>query len=130
MGAVGAAAAPSLPVLLCARFFYGAGIGFAMHAAPAYIAETTPPSVRGTLIALKEAFIVGGILLGYAGGVLTVDMEGGWRAALGVAAVPAIALLCGMAWLPESPRWLLLVRKGLRGALLLCFREVTWCLGT
>ena len=34
-----------------------------MHAAPMYIAETSPPSVRGTLISLKEGFIVGGILV-------------------------------------------------------------------
>jgi hypothetical protein len=38
-----------------------------MHAAPAYIAETSPPSVRGLLISLKEAAI-GGRGLGLAGG--------------------------------------------------------------
>ena len=36
-----------------------------MHAAPIYIAETAPPSARGALVSLKEAMIVGGILLGY-----------------------------------------------------------------
>lgn len=35
------------------RFVYGGGIGFAMHAAPIYIAETAPSVVRGTLISLK-----------------------------------------------------------------------------
>ena len=40
------------------------GIGLAMHAAPIYIAETAPPSARGALVSLKEAMIVGGILLG------------------------------------------------------------------
>jgi hypothetical protein len=35
----------------------------AMHGAPMYIAETAPSKVRGTLISLKEAFIVGGILV-------------------------------------------------------------------
>ena len=34
-----------------------------MHAAPMYIAETSPADIRGTLISLKEAFIVGGILV-------------------------------------------------------------------
>ena len=34
--------APSFIVLLCGRVTYGLGIGFAMHAAPAYIAETCP----------------------------------------------------------------------------------------
>ena len=56
-GAAGAGAAPGLAPLLAARLAYGAGIGLAMHAAPAYIAETSPPNVRGLLISLKEAAI-------------------------------------------------------------------------
>jgi hypothetical protein len=35
----------------------------AMHGAPLYIAETCPPQIRGTLISLKELFIVLGILV-------------------------------------------------------------------
>ena len=42
--------APNYPALLTGRVIYGLGIGFAMHAAPAYIAETAPASVRGLLI--------------------------------------------------------------------------------
>ena len=63
-GSVAVAVAPGLGVLLAGRLAYGVGIGFAMHAAPAYIAETSPARVRGLLISLKEAFIVGGILAG------------------------------------------------------------------
>lgn len=35
----------------------------AMHGAPLYIAETSPSRIRGTLISLKELFIVLGILV-------------------------------------------------------------------
>lgn len=35
----------------------------AMHGAPLYIAETCPSQIRGTLISLKELFIVLGILV-------------------------------------------------------------------
>ena len=49
-GAAAAAAtmytAPSLSLLLAGRVTYGLGIGFGMHAAPAYIAEVCPPQVR------------------------------------------------------------------------------------
>ena len=38
--------APSYSILLSGRVTYGVGIGFAMHAAPAYIAETCPARVR------------------------------------------------------------------------------------
>ena len=34
-----------------------------MHGAPLYIAETCPSRIRGTLISLKELFIVLGILV-------------------------------------------------------------------
>ena len=47
-------------------FLYGVGVAFAMHAAPVYIAEVAPPALRGLLVALKEGFIVGGILAGFA----------------------------------------------------------------
>jgi Sugar (and other) transporter len=67
---------------------------------PAYIAETAPSSVRGLLISLKEAFIVGGILLGYLASYVWVDEVGGWRLMYGSAALPALALGLGMvrAW--------------------------------
>lgn len=100
--------AGSLNPLLLGRIMYGLGMGFAMHAAPAYIAETSPPSVRGLLISLKEAAIVGGILLGYLSSYLFIGHEGGWRDMYSFAAPLAIVLGVGMATLPESPRWLLL----------------------
>ena len=37
----------------------------AMHGAPLYIAETCPSQIRGTLISLKELFIVLGIMVSY-----------------------------------------------------------------
>jgi MFS family permease len=48
--------APNLEVLLLGRTLYGLGIGFAMHAAPAYIAEAAPARVRGLLI--RQALLV------------------------------------------------------------------------
>lgn len=36
-----------------------------MHGAPLYIAETCPSQIRGTLVSLKELFIVLGILVHY-----------------------------------------------------------------
>ena len=42
--------ATGLSILVIGRALYGLGIGFAMHAAPAYIAEAAPAKVRGLLI--------------------------------------------------------------------------------
>ncbi|KAI8100437.1 hypothetical protein M9435_006921 [Picochlorum sp. BPE23] len=100
-----------LKIVLLGRLLYGLGIGFSMHAAPAYIAETSPASVRGVLISMKEAFIVTGILLGYLVSYLEVSTLGGWRRIYGDAVPLGFILVCGMLYLPESPRWLLLRGK-------------------
>ncbi|KNA20180.1 hypothetical protein SOVF_054960 [Spinacia oleracea] len=113
IGGLTTAFAPSLGVLLIGRLLYGLGIGWAMHAAPLYIAETCPSQIRGTLISLKELFIVLGILLGYFVGNFNIDMVGGWRYMFGLSLPVAAAMGLGMLSLPRSPRWLLL--KGVKG---------------
>lgn len=100
--------APGLNVLLLGRVLYGLGIGLAMHGAPLYIAETCPSQIRGTLISLKELFIVLGILLGYFVGSFQIDAVGGWRYMFGFSAPVALLMGLGVWSLPESPRWLLL----------------------
>ncbi|KAI4368865.1 hypothetical protein MLD38_017373 [Melastoma candidum] len=100
--------APGLGVLLLGRLVYGLGIGLAMHGAPLYIAETCPSQIRGTLISLKELFIVLGILLGYFVGSFQIDVVAGWRYMYGVSVPIALLMGIGMLSLPPSPRWLLL----------------------
>ncbi|KAF3334597.1 D-xylose-proton symporter-like 3 [Carex littledalei] len=100
--------APDLVILIIGRLIYGTGIGMAMHGAPLYIAETSPSQIRGTLISLKELFIVLGILLGYLVGSLEINTVGGWRYMYGLSAPVAVVMLIGMLLLPCSPRWLLL----------------------
>ncbi|CAL1402010.1 unnamed protein product [Linum trigynum] len=102
------ASAPGLGVLLVGRLLYGLGIGMAMHGAPLYIAETCPSQIRGTLISLKELFIVLGILLGYFVGSFQINAVGGWRYMFGLSAPVALLMGIGMWSLPSSPRWLLL----------------------
>ncbi|KAK4771952.1 hypothetical protein SAY86_013727 [Trapa natans] len=107
-GGIITAFAPGLGVLLIGRLLYGLGIGLAMHGAPLYIAETCPSQIRGTLISLKELFIVLGILLGYFVGSFSIDMVGGWRYMYGLSNPIALLMGIGMWSLPPSPRWLLL----------------------
>lgn len=105
-GSVAASVAPGFELLVLAKLIYGLGIGFAMHSAPVYIAETAPSSLRGSLISLKEGFIVGGILLGYLACEGLITSDGAWRQ-LSLEATPLIGiLLAGSLWLPDSPRWI------------------------
>jgi len=107
-GAALMSTAPAFAPLVLGRAVYGTGIGFAMHGAPMYISETAPSKYRGTLISLKEGFIVGGILLGYVLGFSFAEVEGGWRYMWGASAPIAVAFALGMYLLPESPRWIML----------------------
>lgn len=97
-----------LSVLLVGRFVYGVGCGFAMHGAPSYIAEMSPPEIRGTLVSLKEAMIVLGMLLGYMVGFFQSTKPGGWLWSYGASIAPAVVMLLGVTYLPPSARWLAL----------------------
>jgi len=97
-----------LVISLIGRWVYGGGIAFAMHAAPAYLAEMSPPSIRGFLVAAKEGMIVLGILLAQIAGFCFQDSVGGWRWTFFLS-VPLAALMgVGMFRLPPSARWLAL----------------------
>lgn len=108
LGALLTAIAPNFAIMVIGRFVFGTGIGLAMHAAPMYIAETAPAQIRGTLISLKEFFIVIGMLFGYISGSIFVDVVAGWRYMYATSAPVCLVMGVGIWWLPPSPRWLLL----------------------
>ncbi|SEW30904.1 sugar porter family MFS transporter [Natrinema salifodinae] len=102
--------APTVEILIVGRVLDGLGIGFASVVGPLYISEIAPPKIRGSLVTFNQIMITGGIfvsyLTNYALASLIVDAELSWRLMLGVGMVPALVLLVGIHFLPESPRWL------------------------
>jgi sugar porter (SP) family MFS transporter len=105
VGAIAAALAPNVLILIFARFILGLGVGLASLIVPLYIAEIAPPDTRGALVSLNQLMITIGILLSYIVGVAFTPIEG-WRYMFAVAVIPALILGIGMFTLPESPRWL------------------------
>ena len=95
-------------ILVFGSLIYGIACGFSMHGAPAYISEMAPTSIRGTLVSLKEAFVVLGIVAGYTGGYILQETVGGWRYINLFAIVAGAAMCVGMYYLPDSARWLAL----------------------
>lgn len=94
--------------LFFGRLIIGMSIGVASYAAPLYIAELAPSSMRGALVLVNGMTITGGealaFLMGY--GVMSHNHDG-WRFVFATAIIPAVLLLCGMIYMPCSPRWLL-----------------------
>lgn len=117
--------ARSFASLMFGRFVYGLGIGIGVHVAPLYISETAPSSVRGTLVALKEAANMAGVLLGYTAGA--VFAGGGnaeaWRSVFMAALPLEIVFLMATFFVPESPRWL--AAQGRRDEAVMALRQCT-----
>jgi sugar porter (SP) family MFS transporter len=97
--------ANSVATLIAGRFLVGCGIGLTSVGAPMYIAEVSPPRIRGTFVSLFQLAVTVGILLSYVVCTLLASAAA-WRWMLGLAAVPGLALAIGMMPMPESPRWL------------------------
>jgi major inositol transporter-like SP family MFS transporter len=108
IGATGSALAPTFAVMVVARILLGLGVGAASVICPVYLAEMAPASRRGRMVTINELMIVSGQLLAFVINAIlsaTIHSDEVWRVMLGVAAIPAIALLIGLFLLPESPRW-------------------------
>src|SRR5262249_1722712 len=77
VSAIGTALAPSVWVVVVFRIIGGIGVGVASVIAPAYIAETAPPRIRGRLGSLQQLAIVSGIFLSLAIDWLLAHLAGG-----------------------------------------------------
>ncbi|MBE7210360.1 MAG: sugar porter family MFS transporter, partial [Gluconacetobacter diazotrophicus] len=109
-GTLCSAAAPGAVFLGLSRFALGIAVGGASVTVPTFLAEMAPVGRRGRLVTINELMIVSGQLLAFVLnavlGLAYGQHAGIWRWMLGLAVVPAVALLLGMLFVPESPRWL------------------------
>lgn len=112
VSAVWSALATGPTTFMLARFLGGIGIGVSTVVAPLYIAEISPPAVRGRLTGLFQFNIVFGILIAYLSNSLLRGVGGGedWRWMLSIAALPSLVYTALCMGIPESPRWLLVFR--------------------
>jgi len=122
VSAIGTAFAPEVITLVVFRVIGGIGVGVASVIAPAYIAETSPPRIRGRLGSLQQLAIVLGIFLSFAVNTLLQTIAGGasndlwfgleaWRWMFLVMMVPAIVYGVLSFTIPESPRYLVASHK-------------------
>lgn len=105
IGAIGAALAPGVGVLVLFRIVLGLAVGAAALIVPLYLSEVAPTEIRGAVSSLNQLMITVGILLAFIVNAALAESEA-WRTMLGLAVVPSLVLLVGMYFMPETPRWL------------------------
>lgn len=107
------------------RIVGGFGIGIALNLSPMYIAEMSPPEIRGKLVSVNQLMIMIGILAAQVANwqislidtgmpadateeVIRQSWNGqtGWRWMFGLEAFPALVFFLLMIAMPESVRWL------------------------
>lgn len=107
------------------RIIGGFGIGIALNLSPMYIAEMSPPEMRGKFVSVNQLMIMIGILAAQVANwqISLVDTampanateeiirqswngQTGWRWMFGLEAIPAFAFFILMLLMPESVRWL------------------------
>jgi major inositol transporter-like SP family MFS transporter len=114
LGALGTATAPNVGLMVMARVILGLAVGAASVTVPLFLAEMAPAHRRGRMVTINELMIVTGQFLAFVINTIIDRTLGGadvWRWMLGVAAIPAVLLLVGMLFLPDSPRWYAIKRR-------------------
>jgi sugar porter (SP) family MFS transporter len=133
VGALGTGLAPTVNGLVLFRFILGLAIGIASVMVPLYLAEMAPAADRGAVTSLNQYMIIVGTALAAAAGY-GLAFAGSWRWMLLIGVFPAIVLMIGMFFMPDTPRSLVrrghaeqgrAVLVGLRGDTALAERELT-----
>ncbi|OAT29313.1 arabinose-proton symporter [Buttiauxella ferragutiae ATCC 51602] len=109
-GSLCSAFAPNTEILVISRVLLGLAVGVASYTAPLYLSEIAPEKIRGSMISMYQLMITIGILGAYLSDT-AFSYSGSWRWMLGVITIPALILLVGVFFLPDSPRWFAAKRR-------------------
>lgn len=97
--------------LVACRILLGIGMGLKEVTVPVFSAESAPSSIRGGLVMSWQLWTAFGILMGTCANLVFVNGgRNAWRYQFGSAFIPAVPLILGVWFCPESPRWLM--KKG------------------
>lgn len=118
ISAIGTGMVDNLTMFIFYRLLGGVGIGIASNVAPMYIAEVSPPAIRGKFVSINQLTIVLGILSAQIANWLIADAvvsqdiadtwngQWGWRWMFWAEVLPAALYFLLLFCIPESPRWL------------------------
>ena len=126
ISAIGSTVAPTFTFFVIVRLIGGIAVGIAALVAPLYIAEISPPSIRGRLVSMYQFAITLGVLVAFFTNdhfrVLAENYLNGatskgfwswiltdvWRIMLGSEAIPCLFFLGLLFFVPVSPRFMMM----------------------
>lgn len=108
------AISPDKYTFLASRCLLGIAAGLSSSIVPLYVAESSPTSLRGSLVVVSFFAIVLGQL---AASIVAATLHhflgnDSWRFMLGAAVIPSIIHVVTCCFIPESPRFLMQCSKG------------------
>jgi len=104
--------APTFTTFVLARFTGGLAVGGASILSPMYVAEVSPPSLRGRMGTLYQLSIVVGILMSYCINYLLRNAgAANWRWMFMSGVVPSVIFFLLLLRAPETPRYLFLAGR-------------------
>lgn len=100
------------------RIIGGVGVGMASMLSPMYIAEISPPGIRGKMVSWNQFAIIFGMQVVYfvnyfialKGNDLWL-IESGWRWMFASETIPAVLFFVLLLFIPETPRYLVMKNK-------------------
>ncbi|KAI4092715.1 MAG: hypothetical protein LQ339_007850 [Xanthoria mediterranea] len=108
---IGSAFCQNWQQLFVTRILLGIGMGAKASTVPIYAAENCPAAIRGGLVMSWQMWTAFGIFLGFCANLAVYKVgDIAWRLQLGSAFIPAVPLVIGVYFCPESPRWY--IKKG------------------
>lgn len=95
-------------LMYAGRVLTGWSVGASNTLVPVYVAECSPPHIRGRLVGLYEVGVQFGTMCGFWIGYIVLKTTKGsaqWRIPVAVQLIPAGVSLIGFLLLPETPRF-------------------------
>ena len=104
------------------RVLGGLAVGAASVLAPAYISEVAPARYRGALTTVQQVAIISGLFIAFVSNYIIAGAAGAstgefwlgfeaWRWMFWIEIFPASIFLLALLLIPESPRYLVLIRR-------------------
>ncbi|VDH89420.1 MFS transporter, SP family, arabinose:H+ symporter, partial [Mytilus galloprovincialis] len=104
--------AKSYEMLIVGRLVIGICAGIFTGAAPLYLSEIAPISLRGFAGVFNQLAITFGVMISEILGLqFILGTANYWKYAVGMTIVPMCFQLCTLIWCPESPRYLMLLKN-------------------